>query len=74
MERMRYHNGDVILFLCNGDDFSLELTVTDSHFVYGYHHQAEMTSTLPSGVVFNRCALALWPTGQFFLNVLPGFE
>jgi len=56
----------VILSLWNGGDFSLELTVTDSHFAYGYHHQEEMTSSLPSAMVFNRCALALWPTVSFF--------
>ena len=56
----------VILSLCNGDGFSLELTVTDSHFAYEYHHQAKMTSFLPSAMVFNRCALALWPTVSFF--------
>jgi hypothetical protein len=58
----------VILSLCNGEDFSLELTVTDSHFAYRYHHQSEMTSSLPSAMVFNRCTLLLWSTVSFFFK------
>jgi len=56
----------VILSLCNGDYFSLELAVTHSHFAYGYQHQEEMTLYLTSAVVFNWCTLALWPTVSFF--------